>query len=196
MLKVGVIGAEGDQVGILSIQEALSMAREKELDLVEVAREADPPVCRIVDYGKHKYMLKKKQQETRGRHSQSQLKEVKFRIKIGEHDFNFKVRNIRRFIEDGDKVKVLVFFRGREIIRSDVGSGILKRILEDVKEIATVDQEPKFEGKMMWMMLSPSSRRPRTTETDNSSGGEDAKDKESPGSSQALQAERPRQDPA
>jgi translation initiation factor IF-3 len=191
-----VIGAEGEQVGILSIQEALSMAREKELDLVEVAREADPPVCRIVDYGKHKYMLKKKQQETRGRHSQSQLKEVKFRIKIGEHDFNFKVRNIRRFIEDGDKVKVLVFFRGREIIRSDVGSGILKRILEDVKEIATVDQEPKFEGKMMWMMLSPSSRRPRTVENDNSSGGEDAKNQESPGGGQALQKERPGQDPA
>jgi len=191
-----VIGAEGEQVGILPIQEALSMAREKELDLVEIAREADPPVCRIVDYGKYKYMLKKKQQETRGRHSQSQLKEVKFRIKIGEHDFNFKVQNILRFLEDGDKVKCVVFFRGREIIRSDMGSEILKRIIEEVKEIATVDQEPKFEGKMMWMMLSPSSRRPRATETDNSSGGEDAKDQESPGSSQTLQTERQGQDPA
>lgn len=191
-----MIGAEGEQVGILSIQEALSLAREKELDLVEVAREADPPVCRIVDYGKYKYMLKKKQQETRSRHSQGQLKEVKFRIKIGEHDFDFKVRNIRRFLEDGDKVKVLVFFRGREIIRSNMGSDILKRILEDVKEIATVDQEPKLEGKTMWMMLSPNSRRPQTVENDNSSGGEDAKDQKSPGGSQALQKERPGQNPA
>lgn len=192
--NVRVIGPDGEQLGILPIKEALAFAEEKELDLVEVARDANPPVCRVMDYGKYKYMQKKRQQESKRKQSHIHVKEVKFRIKIEDHDFNFKVRNIRKFITEGHKVKVTIFFRGREITRQDLGRGVLKRVMEEVQDIATADQDMRFEGRMMWMMISPISRRAKTTETGTKGGGEHAENEEQPGSGQAIQSDRPGQD--
>ncbi len=131
------------------------MAGEQGLDLVEVAPKAEPPVCRIMDYGKYQYQQKKKQQEARKKQVQIQLKEVKFRPKTDEHDFQTKVRHIRRFLEGGDRCKVTVFFRGREIVHKDKGMEILTRVRQELEEIAKVDQVPKFEGRTMSMVVSP-----------------------------------------
>lgn len=133
--EVRVIGADSEQLGILGRNDAIALAREHGLDLVEVAAAADPPVCRIMDYGKFKYETQKKKQEAKKRQTIVQIKEIKVRPKTDDHDFETKVRHIRRFLEDGDRVKVTVFFRGREIVHKDRGLAILERIISDVKEI-------------------------------------------------------------
>ena len=137
------------------MEEAISLAAEQGLDLVEVAPNAKPPVCRVMDFGKYKYQQQKKQQEARKKQTVVQLKEIKVRPKTDEHDFQTKVKHVRRFIKSGDRCKVTVFFRGREIIHKDRGAAILNRVVEAVEDIAKVDQEPRSEGRTMSMLLSP-----------------------------------------
>jgi translation initiation factor IF-3 len=153
---VRLIGVDGKQIGIVSIQEALRRAEEEGLDLVEVAPNANPPVCRIMDYGKYKYEQKKKQQQAKKKQAQVQIKEIKLRPKIEEHDFQFKLKHIKRFLtEDKARVKVMIWFRGREVVHKDLGKALLDRIIEEVKDIAKVDKPPQMEGRNMVMFLVP-----------------------------------------
>lgn len=153
--EVRVIGPEGEQLGILARNDAIAAAKEHGFDLVEVAATADPPVCRIMDYGKFKYETQKKKQEAKKRQTVVQIKEIKVRPKTDDHDYETKVRHVRRFLEDGDRVKVTVFFRGREIVHKDRGLSILERVVEDTKDLAKMEQEPKAEGRTLQMLLSP-----------------------------------------
>ena len=150
-----LIDAEGKQLGVMPVREALAHAAEAHLDLVEVAPQATPPVCRIMDYGKYKYQQSKKMQEARRRQTIIQVKEVKVRPKIEEHDMAFKLRNSRRFLEEGDKVKFAVIFRGREIAHTDRGYKILAQVAEALAEVGTVEQDPKLEGRSLSMILAP-----------------------------------------
>ena len=150
-----VIGDDGEQAGILLLEEAISLAVERGLDLVEVAPNAKPPVCKIMDFGKYKYQQQKKQQEARKKQTVVQLKEIKVRPKTDDHDFQTKVKHIRRFLEAGDRCKVTVFFRGREIIHKDRGVAILNRVVEALEDVAKLDQEPRAEGRTMGILLSP-----------------------------------------
>ncbi len=154
-----VIDDDGTQLGILSKDDAIRSAQERGLDLVEVAPNADPPVCRIMDFGKYKYQQQKKQQEARKRQTIVQIKEIKVRPKTDEHDYQTKLKHIRRFLEDGDRVKVTVFFRGREIVHKDRGLTILQRVVTDTEEMAKVEQEPRSEGRTMNMMLVPAAKK-------------------------------------
>ena len=153
--EVRLIGAESEQLGIVERNEALQMARDAGLDLVEVAAAADPPVCRIMDYGRFKYEAQKKKQEAKKRQTVIQIKEIKLRPKTDEHDYQTKVNHIRRFIEDGDRCKVTIFFRGREIVHKDRGQTMLDRVVEDTKDIAKMEQEARAEGRTLFMMLAP-----------------------------------------
>jgi translation initiation factor IF-3 len=152
---VRVIDPEGKQLGILPLVEALRIADNAELDLVEVSQKSDPPVCRIMDYGKFKYQQQKKTHDAKKKQAVVHLKEVKMRPKTEEHDFNFKLRNIERFLKEGNKTKVTVVFRGRELAHPDIGRKMLVRITEESKEWAKVEQEPKFEGRNCVMVLAP-----------------------------------------
>ncbi len=134
---------------------ALQMAKDAGLDLVEVAATAEPPVCRIMDYGKFKYENQKKKQEAKKRQAVFEIKEIKLRPKTDEHDYQTKLKHIRRFIEEGDRCKVTIFFRGREIVHKDRGQTMLDRVVEDTKDIAKVDQDAKAEGRTLQMMLAP-----------------------------------------
>lgn len=153
--EVRVIGAEGDQLGILPRNEAVALAREAGMDLVEVAATTDPPVCRIMDYGKFKYEQQKKKAEAKKRQSVVQIKEIKVRPKTDDHDYDTKLRHIRRFLEDGDRCKVTVFFRGREIVHKDRGLTILERMVQDLADVAKLEQEPRAEGRTLQMLLVP-----------------------------------------
>lgn len=153
--EVRVIGAEGDQLGILPRADAIAIAREAGLDLVEVAANSEPPVCRIMDYGKFKYEQQKKKADAKKRQAVIQIKEIKVRPKTDDHDYETKLRHIRRFLEEGDRCKVTVFFRGREIVHKDRGSAILERMVQDLADVARVEQEPRAEGRTLQMLLSP-----------------------------------------
>jgi translation initiation factor IF-3 len=153
--EVRLIGAEGEQLGIVERGQALQMARDSGLDLVEVAAAADPPVCRIMDYGRFKYEAQKKKQEAKKRQTVIQIKEIKLRPKTDEHDYQTKVGHIRRFIDGGDRCKVTIFFRGREIVHKDRGQTMLDRVVEDTKDIAKLEQEARAEGRTLFMMLAP-----------------------------------------
>lgn len=139
----------------MATRDALSLAREKGLDLVEVAASADPPVCRIMDYGKFKYQQQKRLQEAKKNQTVIQIKEVKFRPKTDDHDYQTKLRSIVKFLGNGDRCKVTIFFRGREIVHKDRGLMVLERVVEDTADIAKVEQPPSSEGRTMSMMLSP-----------------------------------------
>lgn len=153
--EVRVIGAEGDQLGILPRGDAMNLAREAGLDLVEVSANSDPPVCRIMDYGKFKYEQQKKKADAKKRQSVIQIKEIKVRPKTDDHDYETKLRHIRRFLEDGDRCKVTVFFRGREIVHKDRGVAILERMVQDLSDVAKVEQDPRAEGRTLQMLLVP-----------------------------------------
>jgi translation initiation factor IF-3 len=153
--EVRLIGPEGDQLGIKPVPEALRMARSLDLDLVEVAPGANPPVCRIMDYGKFRYEEAQKAKESRRRSTQVTVKEVKFRPKIGKGDFDTKVRHLTSFLEDGHKVKVTLQFRGREMAHPELGAKILDQVLESVGPLAKVDNQARMEGRSMSMVLSP-----------------------------------------
>lgn len=142
-------------MGIIPIAKALAAASEHGLDLVEVSPNANPPVCKIMDYGRYKYQQTKKKQESKKKQSTFQVKEIKLRPKTGEHDLDVKVGHIKRFIEKRDKVKVTVIFRGREIALSQLGMNLLQRVAETMSETAAIEQEPKFEGRTLVMILAP-----------------------------------------
>ena len=143
----------------MTLNEALALAESQQLDLVEVSPTAVPPVCRIMDYGKFKYQQQKKQQEARKKATVILVKEIKVRPKTDEHDYQTKLKHIRRFLEEGDRCKVSVFFRGREVVHKDRGANILARIVTDLGELAKVEQEPRFEGRVMNMMLAPTVKK-------------------------------------
>jgi translation initiation factor IF-3 len=153
--EVRVIDADGKQVGILAVKEAIRLAEEQGLDLVEVAPGASPPVCRVMNYGKYKYQQNKRSQEAKKHQTVIHVKEVKVRPRTEEHDYQFKLRHILRFLEEGNKVKVSLLFRGREIAHPEFGREMLARIQESVKEKAVVEQAPRMEGRIMVMILSP-----------------------------------------
>ena len=152
---VRLIGAEGDQLGIMPTQEALEKAIQDGLDLVEVAPNSDPPVCKIMDYGKYKYQTSKKQQEGKKKSKTLQLKEVRVRPHTDEHDLDFKIKNIKKFLEKKDKVKVTVLFKGREMAYMNAGVALLGRIAQDAAEQGTVEQPPTKEGWRLTMVLIP-----------------------------------------
>lgn len=153
--QVRLIDAEGEPVGIVLIAEALRMAEEADLDLVEIAPLAEPPVCRIMDIGKFKYAESKKQHEAKLKQKQVQIKEVKFRPATDDGDYNIKMRNLIKFLADGDKTKITLRFRGREIAHQQIGMQLMERIRQDLTEHGIVEQFPKMEGRQMVMMLSP-----------------------------------------
>jgi translation initiation factor IF-3 len=158
------VGADGQQVGIVPIQEALQRARDSDLDLVEVAPQANPPVVRIMDYGKYKYERAMRQKEARKKQARVDVKEIKFRPKIDRHDYETKKGHVLRFLGHGARVKVTIMFRGREMAHTELGKRILDRLVEDLDGLATVDQQPKLDGRNMVMVITPT-RRPaaRTT---------------------------------
>ncbi len=153
-----VIGANGEQLGILAIDQALRMAQEDGLDLVEVSPLAKPPVCKIMDYGKFKYTEKKKQSEAKKKQVVVQLKEVKLRPRTEEHDYDVKIRKIREFLEEANKARVTVMFRGREITHRELGHKVLERVINDLKETAVIEAAPRMEGRQMFMILAPNPR--------------------------------------
>jgi len=153
--EVRVIDPEGKQLGILPIFEALRVAANFELDLVEVSPKSEPPVCRIMDYGKFKYQQQKKAHDAKKKQAVVHLKEVKMRPKTEEHDFQFKLRHIESFLKEGNKIKVTVVFRGRELAHPDLGRNMVKRVVEGIKEIGKVEQEAKFEGRNFVTILAP-----------------------------------------
>ncbi|NDV28049.1 translation initiation factor IF-3 [Desulfovibrio sp. JC010] len=153
--RVMVIDDEGNQLGELPTREALEIAQDRGLDLVEVAEKADPPVCKIMDYGKFKYQQQKRKQEAKKKQTIVQIKEVKFRPKTDEHDYQTKLKHIRRFLEGGDRCKVTIFFRGREIVHKDRGLAVLERVKEETMDISKMEQAPRSEGRTMNMMLAP-----------------------------------------
>lgn len=153
--RVRLIGVDGDQLGIFNTADAQRIADEQNLDLVEVAPNGDPPVCRIMDYGKYKYEEAMKAKKARKHQTTVQIKEIKFRPKIDKHDYETKKRHVVRFLEAGAKVKVTIMFRGREMMHAERGLVILDRLAEDVRELAIVESEPKLEGRNMFMLLGP-----------------------------------------
>jgi len=148
-------GTESEQIGVLPIDQALSLAKEKGLDLVEVSPNAEPPVCRIMDYGKYKFEINKKNQSAKKKQKQIQVKEIKFRPGTDIGDYQVKLRNLIRFLSDGDKAKVTMRFRGREMAHQEIGLHMLQRIEEDLAEYGVVEQRPKMEGRQMVMVLGP-----------------------------------------
>ena len=153
--EVRLIDAEGEQAGVMPTAQALELAKEARLDLVEVSPNAEPPVCRIMDYGKFKFEANKQQQKAKKKQKQIQVKEIKFRPRTEEGDYQTKVRKLREFLEEGDKAKVTLRFRGREFAHQELGLKLLQRVGADLEEYATVEQMPKMEGRQMVMMLSP-----------------------------------------
>lgn len=158
--QVRVIDSEGNQLGVMPTSEALSKAEGAGLDLVEVSANAAPPVCRIMDYGKYKYQLSKKAKDAKKKQTVIHLKEIKLRSKTEEHDFQFKLRNIKRFLSEGDKVKVTIVFKGREITHTDLGMEMLKRVAAEIKDMATIEYAPKLEGRTMIMVVAPAQSKP------------------------------------
>jgi translation initiation factor IF-3 len=154
------VGADGVQVGIVSVQEALERARSSDLDLVEVAPQADPPVCRIMDYGKYKYERAMRQKEARKKQARIEVKEIKFRPKIDRHDYETKKGHVIRFLNAGNRVKVTIMFRGREMAHTELGQRILDRLVEDLDGLATVEQPSKLDGRNMVMVLAPTKKPP------------------------------------
>jgi translation initiation factor IF-3 len=155
---VRLVGADGAQIGVVSTQDALRQAREMDLDLVEVAPQANPPVCRIMDYGKFKYERDVRQKEARKKQSRTGLKEIKFRPKIDPHDYGTKKGHVQRFLKGGNKVKVTIMFRGREMAHTELGRKILDRLVVDLGETIVVESMPKQEGRNMIMVISPNKK--------------------------------------
>ena len=155
--EVSLIGNNGEQLGVFLTQEALTLAEEQNQDLVEVAPNSNPPVCRIMDYGKFKYQQSKRAHEAKKKQKIIHVKEVKFRPNTDQHDYDFKLKHALRFLEAGDKVKVVVFFRGREIVHRENGQKLLERVTETLEDNALVEQEAKQEGKTLCMIFAPKS---------------------------------------
>ena len=158
--EVRLTGIENEPLGVVSITEAHRMAGELDVDLVEIAATANPPVCRLVDYGKLKYQEQKKAAEAKSKQKVIEVKEIKFRPGTDDGDYNIKLRNIKRFLDDGDKCKITLRFRGREITHQEIGLALLNRMRDDLADLIVVEQFPKLEGRQMVMMLAPGKRKP------------------------------------
>ncbi|QNP49350.1 translation initiation factor IF-3 [Diaphorobacter aerolatus] len=158
--EVRLSGPDNEPIGIVPIQQALAMAGDLDVDLVEIAATANPPVCRLMDYGKFKYQEQKKAAEAKAKQTVIEIKEVKFRPGTDDGDYNIKLRNIRRFLADGDKVKVTLRFRGREITHQDLGLALLNRLRDELADSILVEQFPKLEGRQMIMMIAPARKKP------------------------------------
>ncbi len=159
--EVRLIDETGTQVGIVPLREALSIAEEKGLDLVEIAPQAKPPVCKIMDYGKFKYELKKKEREARRKQKEHQIevKDIRMKVRIDEHDLKVKLKHMREFLEDGDKVRVRIRFRGRENVHPELGDRLFKRIVEELQDLGEVEVQPKREGPFLVFTLAPKRRK-------------------------------------
>jgi translation initiation factor IF-3 len=156
---IRLIGADGEQAGVVSLEEAKKIAFEADLDLVEISPNAEPPVCRVMNYGKYRFEQNKKQQAAKKKQKQIQVKEVKFRPGTEIGDYQVKMRNLVRFLNDGDKTKITVRFRGREVAHRDLGMDLLKRVEKELEELATVEQYPKMEGRQLIMVLAPKKKK-------------------------------------
>jgi translation initiation factor IF-3 len=157
--EVRLLGPENEPLGVVSLQEALRLSEEQDVDLVEVVAQATPPVCRLIDYGRFKFQEQKKAHEAKLKQKVVEIKELKFRPGTDDGDYNIKVRNMKRFLEEGDKVKITLRFRGREITHQELGMAMLERIKADVAEMAQVEQMPKLEGRQMIMLLAPKKKK-------------------------------------
>lgn len=146
-------------MGILTIREALEAAEARQLDLVEVSPSATPPVCRIMDYGKYKYQMSKKQQEAKKKQVQVQVKEVKIRPKTDDHDLDFKVKHVRRFLEEGNKAKVTLVYRGREITHQDIGRAVIDKFAAELADVGVVEVAPKVDGRQLFMIIAPKAKK-------------------------------------
>ena len=153
--EVRVISEDGEQLGIMSSKDAMKLAREAELDLVKIAPKAQPPVCKIIDYGKYKYELARKEKEAKKKQKTVEVKEIRVTPNIEEHDFNFKTKNAKKFLEDGSKVKITVRFRGRELSYAKLGEQVLNKFVESLSEVSTLEKKPLLEGKNMFIILAP-----------------------------------------
>jgi translation initiation factor IF-3 len=172
--EVRVIGADGENLGVLATDEARRIAEEKELDLVEVNPKGQPPVCKIMDYGRYKYEEKKKQAEAKKRQSQVAVKEIKLRPKTDEHDIDFKMKHVRRFLEEGDKVKITVRFRGREITHPETARRQIDTIVDHIRDIGIVEQSARMEGRTMSALLAPRAKPPERPVKDGSDSSKSA----------------------
>lgn len=157
--EVRLTGPEGEAIGVVSLQEALRMAGDLDVDLVEIAAMAKPPVCRLIDYGKFKYAEQKKAAEAKSKQKVIEVKEIKFRPGTDDGDYNIKLRNIKRFLDDGDKCKITLRFRGREITHQELGLALLNRIRDELADLIVVEQFPKLEGRQMIMMIAPGRKK-------------------------------------
>jgi translation initiation factor IF-3 len=157
--EVRLSGVENEPLGVVNINEALRMAGELDVDLVEIAATANPPVCRLMDYGKFKYQEQKKAAEAKSKQKVIEVKEIKFRPGTDDGDYNIKVRNIKRFLEDGDKCKITLRFRGREITHQEIGLALLQRMRDELADLIVVEQFPKLEGRQMIMMIAPGKKK-------------------------------------
>ena len=157
--EVRLIGTDGEIIGVMSGREAMKLAEEADTDLVEISPNATPPVCRLMDYGKFKFQEQKKAAEARAKQKVIQVKEIKFRPGTDENDYQVKMRNIKRFIEDGDKVKITLRFRGREMAHQEIGMRLLERVRDEMGELIQVEYMPKLEGRQMVMMIAPARKK-------------------------------------
>lgn len=187
-MQVRLVDADGSQAGVVSLAEAQAAARRAGVDLVEVAGAASPPVCRVMDYGKFKYRESKRVHGARAKQKQVEVKEVKFRITIGDADYGVKLRNIRRFLEEGNRVKVTLWFRGRQIVHRRLGERLLERVVADVEDLASVEIAAKLEGKRMTMVLGRTTSSSRRKEA-KAAVAKESKESKEPKESEA--AEKP-----
>lgn len=153
--SIRLVGADGEMIGVVTLREGLIMAEEAGLDLVEVSPNAEPPVCKILDYGKFKYEAQKKKNEAKKKQKVIEVKEIKLRPNIDDNDYDVKLRNMRKFLEEGDKVKVTLRFRGRELAHQDLGMKVLERVRDDLEGLGKIEQIPKMEGRQMVMVIAP-----------------------------------------
>ena len=153
--SIRLVGADGEMIGVVTLREGLTMAEEAGLDLVEVSPNADPPVCKILDFGKFKYEDQKKKNAARKKQKVIEVKEIKLRPNIDEHDYDVKMRSMKKFLEEGDKVKVTLRFRGRELAHQDLGMKVLEKVKDDLETLGKIEQVPKMEGRQMVMVIAP-----------------------------------------
>ena len=178
-----VVGPAGEQLGVLTIEAALEQANQFGMDLVEVNPMAKPPVCKIMDYGRFKYEEKKRASEAKKKQVVVHLKEVKMRPKTEEHDYEFKVRNVKRFLEEGNKARITIMFRGREITHKELGQTLLDDVIKDVKDVGVVEQVPRMEGRQMFMILAPNpkvAQRARDLARQRAAGQQESKPEPAP----------------
>jgi translation initiation factor IF-3 len=200
--QVRLISETGDQVGVIPTEQALKYAQERDLDLVEVAAEARPPVCRVLDYSKYKYEQDQKAKAARKHQQQVTIREMKLRPKIATHDYETKRGHVRRFLDNGDKVKVTIMFRGRETTHPERGEQLLMRLAEDVEDLGTIEQRPSLDGRNMTMVMNPLKAKERKPEPNKKSKGKRAEPAaeeppaEEPAAEEQAKEEAPAQEPA